>query len=236
MTGFFALLSKELHQYFATPIAYALIAVFWAASGYFFAFNVLFVSAAHMVTAFHNMSLILLLIVPVLTMRTFAEERRAGTLELLLTLPLREEAIVLAKFSAALAILLAMLAGSAAALVPLALFGRPDMGPILGGYIGVFLLGAAFLAIGIFVSSLSANQVVAAVVTWGLLALLWFVDYGAALEGGFLLARTLRHLSFSVHYLDIIRGVLNLETAVYFAGLIAVMLTASTQALKAPRS
>lgn len=236
MTGFGTVLHNELRQYFATPIAYVLVAIFWAASGYFFSFNVFLVNAPHMVTSFHNMSILLMAIMPVLTMRLFAEERKAGTLELLLALPLGEAGIVLGKFVAALAVLYLMLLGTGVAVVPLLLFGQPDLGPIVGGYIGIFLLAAAFLAIGLFVSSLSSNQVVAAVVTWGILVLLWFIDYGAALDAGYLVTRVTRHLSFSVHYVDLIRGVIASESLVYLGGIVTAMLVASTQVLRALRA
>jgi ABC-2 type transport system permease protein len=158
-----------------------------------------------------------------------------GTIELLLTLPLGERAIVGGKLLAAIVILMAMLVGSAAAVVPLCLYGQPDLGPIVGGYIGVFLLGLAFLSIGIFVSSLSSNQIVAAVVTWGILTLLWFIDYAAALFNDLILVRLLRHLSFSVHYLNLIRGVIDGTAIAYFVGLFCLMAVATCQALVSRR-
>ena len=165
MNAWYCVFARELKHYFVTPIAYVVIASFWAASGFFFSFNVLFVSAVEMVTAFHNMSLLLMLMVPLISMRTFAEERHNDTLELLLTLPLGEFSIVLAKYSALLVVLLLMLVGSSAAVVVLTIFGEPDYGPIIGGYLGVFLLGAAFASIGVLASALSTNQVVAAIAT-----------------------------------------------------------------------
>ncbi|MFQ5785403.1 MAG: ABC transporter permease [Alphaproteobacteria bacterium] len=236
MGGFVAVFRKELRTYFATPIAYALMAVFWAMSGYFFSFNVFFVSVAHMVTSFHNMSLLLLLILPLLTMRLFAEENSAGTIELLLTLPLNEVQIVLGKFAAALVVLLLMLLGSTVAVAVLLLYAQPDLGPIIGGYAGVFLLGTAFLAIGMFVSSLSSNQIVAALVGWAVLVLLWFIDYVATFQAGYVLTRTVRHVSFSVHYLDLIRGVINTGSLAYFIGLVVAMVVCTIQALRARRT
>ena len=235
MRGFAAVFRKELHQYFATPIAYALMAVFWALTGYYFSFNVFFVNVAQMVNAFHNMSILLLLIMPLLTMRVFAEENRTGTAELLLTLPLDEAAIVAAKFAAALVVLVLMIAGTASALVPLTLFGEPDLGPVLGGYIGVLLMGMTFLAIGLFISSLCANQLVAALLTWGLLVLLWYVDYVAEFASGYGLARTARHLSLSVHYTDLIRGVLPVPSVVYLCGIVLWTLTLTVQTLRLRR-
>lgn len=232
MRGTLAVFRKELRQYFGTPIAYALIAVFWALSGYFFSFSLFLANVTEMVTTFHNMSILLLLLVPLLTMRTFAEENAVGTLELLMTLPLGSAAIALGKFLAAELVLLVMLAGSAVTLIPLLLFGQPDLGPIVGGYLGVLLLGTAYVAIGLFISSLCSNQIVAAVGTWALLLVLWFADYGANVAGGYSLTLLLRHLSFSQHYLDLIRGVLSFASIAYLVGLSLIMVVLTIQGLQ----
>lgn len=229
MNAWYCVFARELKHYFVTPIAYVVIASFWAASGFFFSFNVLFVSAVEMVTAFHNMSLLLMLMLPLISMRTFAEERHNDTLELLLTLPLGEFSIVLAKYSALLVVLLLMLAGSSAAVVVLTIFGEPDYGPIIGGYLGVFLLGAAFASIGVLVSALSTNQVVAAIATWASLLFLWFMDYLVALFPGSDAVVWIQHLSLSVQYLDVIRGVLTLAAVTYFVSIIGCALVTATQ-------
>lgn len=231
MNTFACVLGRELQHYFVTPIAYVLIASFWAASGFFFSFNALFVSAIDMVTAFHNMSLLLLLLAPLLSMRTFAEERETNTLELLLSLPCGEASIVLAKYVALMIVVLLMLAGSAAAVLVLAWFAAPDYGPILGGYIGVLLLAGAFCAIGVLVSCASGSQVVAATLTWVCLLALWFVDYGAALVPGSAAVTWIQHVSFSVQYLDLIRGVIDNGAVAYFVSVIACCLVAATQLL-----
>lgn len=231
LRAFQALFARELAHYFLTPIAYVVCAAFWAASGFFFSFNALFVSAVDMVTAFHNMSLLLLLLMPLLSMRTLAEERHNDTLELLLTLPLGDGVVVMAKYAALLVIVLLMLAGSALAVAPLALYARPDYGPIIGGYAGLFLLAGAFGALGVLASALAANQVVAAVLTWLTLLMLWFIDYAAALDPGVEAVRWLQHVSFSVQYLDLIRGVLTRGAVVYFTTLAAFALVAAMQVL-----
>jgi len=236
MTRFLALLRKELAEVFATPIAYAVMIVFWVVSGYFFSFNLFFVNAMSMVTAFHNMSILLILVIPLLTMRIFSEEAKTGTLELLLTLPFTEPQIVGAKFCAAFLIMLLMLAGTATAIVPLVLFGDPDLGPILGGYLGIALLGTAFLAIGVLVSSLSRNQIVSALVTWAIIVLAWFVDYAASLNISYGLTRLATYLSFSIHYVDLIRGVLNSTTIIYFTSIVLGALSLTVLSLQRRRA
>ena len=236
MNALRALFVKELREYFATPIAFVLLAVFWALSGWFFSFGLFFVNVAQMVGSFHNMSLLLLLVMPLLTMRIFAEENKNGTMELLLSLPLAEWQIVGAKFGAAFVMLLIMLAGTASAVLPLMLFAQPDLGPIVGGYLGITLLGAAFMGVGMLMSLLTANQIVAALLTWGVLTLLWFADYASALDAVAGWRGLFLHLSFSVHYVDVIRGVLNLATVCYFVSVLTVSLVLTTVLLKGRRA
>ena len=233
---FSTLIKHELRYYFVTPIAYVVIAVFWSASGFFFSFNQLFVSAINMVSAFHNMSLLLMLMIPFLSMRTFAEERQNNTLELLMTLPISEAGLVWAKYLALMTIVLLMLLGSAVAVAILSYFGDPDYGPIVGGYIGIFLLAASFSGVGVLMSSISTNQIVAAALTWFCLLLLWFADYGASLFPSSWLVYFFQHISFSVHYLDLIRGVLTRGTLIYFISVIFLTLVASVQILRIKRS
>ena len=236
MNAFIALYVKELQELFATPIAFVLLAVFWALSGWFFSFGLFFVNVAQMVGTFHNISLLLLLVMPLVTMRIFAEENKSGTIEMLLSLPLSEAQIVLAKFAAAFTMLLLMLAGSATAVLPLMLYAQPDLGPIVGGYLGITLLGAAFLGIGLLVSALTSNQIVAALVTWGTLTLLWFADYAATLDALPGLRGLFLHLSLSAHYVDVIRGVINLGTLTYFISALVVSLTLTVAVLKGRRA
>jgi len=230
-----SLIKHELKYYFVTPIAYVVIAIFWSASGFFFSFNQLFVSALNMVSAFHNMSLLLMLMVPFLSMRTFAEERQNNTLELLMTLPVSESTLVWAKYLGLMVIVLLMLLGSAVAVVVLGYFGDPDYGPIIGGYLGIFLLAATFCSIGTLMSSISTNQIVSAALTWFCLLGLWFADYGASLAPSSWTVYVFQHISFSVHYLDLIRGVLTKGTLVYFLSVIFLTLVASVQMLKIKR-
>ena len=236
MNAFFALFVKELREYFATPIAFVLLAVFWALAGWFFSFSLFFVNVAQMVGSFHNMSLLLLLVMPLITMRVFAEENKSGTMELLLSLPLLEVQIVLAKFAAAFVMLLVMLAGSATAVLPLVLYAQPDLGPIVGGYLGITLLGAAFMGVGMLLSALTSNQIVAALLSWGVLTLFWFADYAATMDALPGLRGLFLHLSFSVHYVDVIRGVINVGTVCYFVSVLVVSLTLTVLALKLRRA
>jgi ABC-2 type transport system permease protein len=176
-----ALTVKETRALFVSPIAYAVIAVFLVLNGYSFAVTLVLTKQATLVHIFFQAAMQLVLIVPLLTMRQFAEERRVGTLELLLTSPVREIDVVLAKFAAAMAVLLAMTALTFVYALLLGVFGTPDWGPVYSGYAGLLMLAAALVAIGLAVSALTANQIVAAVVSLGLFGLLWAIDALAAL-------------------------------------------------------
>ena len=181
MTVFLALAEKELRALFVSPIAYAVIAVFLVLNGYTFAVTLFVTKQATLAHIFFQAAVQLILLVPLVTMRQFAEERRGGTLELLLTAPVREGGIVLAKFAASMAVLLAMLALTLVYGLILAIFGNPDWGPIYSGYLGLAMLAGALVSIGLAVSATTTNQIVAAVVSLGIFGMLWAIDAWAAL-------------------------------------------------------
>ena len=181
MRPFVPLLAKETKALFSSPIAYAVIAVYLLLVGYTFTASLFMSKMATLVHIFFQASVLLLLMIPIITMRQFAEERKSGTLELLLTAPIREFSIVLAKFGASMAVVLVMVALTMSYAVVLGVYGNPDLGPIYTGYLGLILLGAALTALGLMVSALTANQIVAAVVSLGLFSLLWMLDSIASL-------------------------------------------------------
>jgi len=180
MTGFLPLLGKELRALFVQPIAYVLIAVFLLVMGYAFVTNLAMTRSAALVRIMFQAAVLLLLFVPLITMRLLAEERRHGTLELLLATPAREHDIVLAKFVASMSLVAVMLAPTLVYPAVLAWFGKPDWGPIYSGYLGLLLLASLLSAIGLALSALTANQVVAATLAIGLSLLLWLLDSLAA--------------------------------------------------------
>jgi len=175
------LVVKEVRTLFSSPIAYAVIAVFVVLSGYTFTVTLFVSKQATLVHIFFQSAVQLILLVPLITMRQFAEERRNGTLELLLTSPVREIDIVVAKFIASMVVVLAMATLTLIYATVLAVYGQPDWGPIYSGYLGLVLFGAALLSIGLMLSALTANQIVAAVVSLGLFGLLWAIDTLASL-------------------------------------------------------
>jgi ABC-2 type transport system permease protein len=178
---FLALAVKETRALFVSPIAYAVIAVFLVLTGYTFAVTLFMTKQATLAHIFFQAAMQLVLLVPLVTMRQFAEERRGGTLELLLTAPVREGGIVIAKFTASMAVILSMIALTFVYALILGFFGNPDWGPVYSGYLGLALLAGALVSIGLAVSALTTNQIVAAVVSLGVFGLLWAIDAWAAM-------------------------------------------------------
>ncbi len=170
------LFHKELHATFTSPIAYTMAAVFLLVLGYTFSLTLFATKVANLNYIFHQIYVLSILLVPVLTMRAFADERRTGTLELLLTSPVREILIVLAKFLAALSLMTVMFAGSLVYAAVLGLYGDPDWGPIYSGYLAVLLNASLLISLGLLMSSLTENQVVAAALSLGTFLMLWFAD------------------------------------------------------------
>jgi ABC-2 type transport system permease protein len=176
MRSLAVLFRKELHATFTSPIAYTIATVFLLVLGYTFSLTLFATKVANLNYIFHQIYVLSILLAPVLTMRAFAEERRTDTLELLLTSPVREISIVLAKFCAALLLMIGMFVGSLAYPVVLGLYGDPDWGPIFSGYLAVVLNAGLLISLGLLMSSLTENQVVAAALSLGTFLMLWFAD------------------------------------------------------------
>jgi len=230
MSALGVLLRKELHATFTSPVAYAIGAVFLLVLGYTFSLTLFFTKVASLTYIFHQMYVLLVLLTPVLTMRAFAEERRVDTLELLLTAPVPELAIVLAKFLAALTLVALMLAASGVYAVLLGVYGEPDWAPIYGGYLALLLLACLLVAVGTLASSLTENQVVAAALSLGAFLMLWFAD-----SASYLLPAPLDlfvvNLSLIGHFTTFVSGSLFLSDAAYYLTLTLLALFLASRRL-----
>lgn len=234
MRNVLAVAERELKAYFASPLAYVVTAFFLFVAGYLFAAIVASTREATLRYLLSNVSVIWLFITPALTMRLLAEEARTGTIELLLTNPIREVEIVFGKYLAALGLLLVMLVFTLYFPLLLFIYGNPDPGPILTGYLGVVLQAAAFMGVGLLASSLTQNQIIAAVITFALLLALWLADAMAGQASG-ALAEVIRYLSVTQHFQDFPRGIVDTKDLVYFLSVIAVSLFLTTLVLQARR-
>ena len=230
MTPLPPLLRKETKALFASPLAYVLIAVFLLLLGYTFNAFLFLNNTASLVHIFFQAAVLFVLIVPLCTMRQFAEERKTGTLELLLTAPVREIHIVLAKFLASMAVLVVMLGLSLIYPCIVASYGDPDWGPLYSGYLGLLLLSASLVAMGLTISALTANQMVAALVGLGVFVLLWILDTLASLLPS-PFDNIVVSLSLLAHFTPFATGALYLSDAGFFLSLTLLGLFCSVRAL-----
>ena len=225
---------KELRSYFVTPVAYLVIGPWLALVSLFFFFSVA-AQDASLRNVFGVMIIILLFAIPALTMRLFAEEQRTGTLELLLTAPVRDWAVVLGKFIGVLCLYIVMLAITLFYPLLLALYnGNPDWGPILSGYLGILLFGMAALSIGMFASSLTSNQIASAVIGIVILVALFVIgNLGQSVGTG--LADFLGKLSISNRMDQFERGVIHLGDVIFYLSFSALVLFLTVQVIDARR-
>jgi gliding motility-associated transport system permease protein len=247
--------ARELRSYFSSPVAYVLIAAFLALAGYFFyalltAFNQTLAIYSmmrnpEMLQRFnlnemvirpllHNMSVLLIFIVPAITMRMFPEEKRAGTYELLLTSPVRIGEIVAGKFLGGLALVTIMVALSGVFGLLLFRYGNPELPMMLAGYLGLFLMATAFLAIGTLLSSFTDNVVVAYVGTLFALLVLYTIGWlGEAIEGTW--ASIVRYVSITDHFQQLTQGIIDTRDLVYFATILIVSLFLTHRSVESVR-
>ncbi len=238
MKNIWAICKKEIKTYFTSPIAYVVITVFLVLIGFFFYSLIWWFNSQSLQMAqnpsyyqqlninqmvysplFHNMSIILLLMVPLLTMRLFSEEKRRQTDELLFTSPISVNQIILGKYFASLFVLLVMLFLTGILSIFVFAYGNPELVPVLNGYLGLFLAGAAFISAGIFFSSLTENQIVSAILTFGTLLLFWILNWASYSAGG-IWKSVLNYLSFFQHFDDMTRGILDTTHLVYYLSFI----------------
>jgi ABC-2 type transport system permease protein len=229
---------RELRSYFQSPIAYIFLLVFVGAALFtFFNLNAFFARGqSDLRGLFESVPLLTVLLVPALTMRLWAEESKQGTIELLLTLPAKDHELVAGKFLASWALLAVGFAITLPLAMTVAALGNLDWGPVVGGYLGALLLGAAYLSIGQFVSALTENQILAFI----LALVLCFAFYGAGTEAfcGLFSDRTaaaLRAVGTGSRFQSIARGVVDLRDLLYYLSLTVFFLGLSVGALRAKR-
>lgn len=242
MTAFLAMLQKELASYFRSMLAYVVAAVFLVLSGYFFYTNLSFyvlmggfdLTRGLWQYQFHDMRLVLLLMTPLLTMRLFAEERKQGTLELLWTYPASDVAILAGKYVAAMVVVSTLLALTIPYALALRWFQPIDVGPLAAGYLGLWLLGASFVACGLFVSSLTDSQLVAGVVTFGVLLLFWILTWNQMAVAETALG-ALTAISLFDRFFLFARGAVDTKDVVFFVLFVACFLFATLLSMESRR-
>ncbi len=234
MRNAWIIMRREVMAYFVSPIAYVVTALFLALHGYMFSLILFFSQEATLRYLFGTMTTVLLFIAPVLAMRLLAEEYRSGTIELLLTAPLRDWELVLGKWMASVVLWATMLLFTLVYPYFLYLYGPPDWGPVITGYVGIFLFGAALLALGTLASALTENQIVAAILGVVFTVGLWVLRGAGDLVSG-PLQSLITYIALADHTLDFTRGVMDTRDALYFLSVITVALFLATRAVEVRR-
>ena len=251
MRNILAIAQKELRSYFASPIAYIVLG-FWALLYGWFFITILayFVRASMQGGQFgpqstnvnqqlirpliQNVTILVLFLLPMVTMRTYAEEKRSGTIELLLTSPVTDWQIILGKFLGAMALYGAMLAVTLLHLAILFAYGRPEWKPIVTAYLGLLLLGGCFISVGLFISSMTKNQIVAGMVTFAVFLLLWVITWIGSFSGPTIDQLT-QYLSIIDHLDDFGKGVLDTTHIIYYLSFITFGLFLTSKSVESER-
>ena len=225
------LTKRELHAYFDGPAAYVVLSVFLAITGWFFGSTLFLQNLASLRSVFSIAPFIFLFFVPALTMSSFAEDRRAGTLELLLTFPVHDWQVIAGKLLAVALFLLIAIAGTFFYAITVSMLGDLDFGATVGGYLGLFLLGLTCGAFGIFASSLTRNQIVAFILGFAIIFILFLLDKVTDFVPGWL-GGVLQYLGTDFHYQNLMRGVIDTRDVLYYLSMtaFAFLLTAYTLA------
>jgi gliding motility-associated transport system permease protein len=252
MRNILVIFKKELKSYFASPIAYLLLAIFAVIFGFFFysatRFFVLQGMQMQMMgrgmpmdvneyvirPLLTNASVIGLFLIPMITMRLYAEEKRSGTIELLMTSPVRDLEIVLGKWLAALVLYVSILGISGINIAILYAFGRPDWKPILVGYLGLILQGGCLLAIGIFISTTTRNQIIAGGATFAVCLMLWVLDWVSAYDQS-AWAKVVSYLSVVTHFEPFSKGVIDSKDVIFYLSMIFFGLFLTTRSVESLR-
>lgn len=246
---------REIAAYFVQPIAYVVMTVFLLLGGWFFfallrrfdliqqmymamqnpqGLERMNVNEMVIEPLLHNLAIVMVILVPAITMRSFAEEKRAGTYELLLTAPVRTAEVVAGKFIGAAVLVLVMIGLAGIFPLILLMFGNPEVGVMASGYLGLAFLGISFVAVGIFTSSVTQNQIIAAISCFGALLLLYVISWPAETGGG-TFSGLLRYLSLPEHFATMVRGIISTKDIVYFLSVVAVALFLTQRAVESVR-
>ena len=240
MGNIVAIAQKELRSYFVTPIAYAVVGGFTVLFAVFFMSSLSFIlrislQAGMMEGAppinineymirplFGNTGVIMLFVLPMITMRSYAEEKRSGTMELLLSSPLTNLQIILGKFFGAVSLFVVMLAATSIHIGLLFWYGEPELLPVLSGYLGLLLMGASFISVGLLISSTTKSQGVAAMITFAVLLLFWIISWVGDPASGSTGSAVLAYLSVLDHFDDFSKGVIDTSHLTYYVSFITL--------------
>jgi len=251
MRNVLAIAQRELSAYFTSPIAYVLIGFFALLFGWFFYVPLAYFEQQSMNMGMNpgqalninqmlvgptlmNTTVIMLFLFPLITMRTYSEEKRSGTIELLLTSPITDVEIILGKFLGAMLLYVAMLAITLIHIGILFVYGEPEWKPIATGYLGLLLMGGSFLSLGLFISSLTKNQIVAGISTFAVFLMLWVINWIGTFVGP-TMQSVLTFLSLTDHFDDFAKGVIDTKHVIYYLSFMAFGLFLTAKSVDSER-
>jgi ABC-2 type transport system permease protein len=252
MRNILTIAGKEIRGYFTSPIAYIVIGFFALLFGYFFYALLSFFERQSMQVTMQmggggmninqmligpllmNASVLVLFVLPMVTMRTYSEEKRSGTIELLLTSPLSDTQIILGKFLGAMTLYVALLAVTLIHVGILFIYGTPEWKPIVTAYLGLLLMGGCFISLGLFISSVTKNQIVAGMITFAVFLLLWVVNWLGSFVSPTAQA-VLAHLSITDHFDDFAKGIIDTKHLVYYLSFIGFGLFLTAKSVDSER-
>ncbi len=222
---------KEFRSYFDSPVAYVVITLFLLIAGWQFSTALFLSNTADLRTLFSMQRFILLFFIPALSMRLISEEKRLGTIELLMTLPIKDWQLVLGKFLAAYLLVAITIFLTLIHYITISILGEPDLGAAVGGYLGIILIVGVYLSIGIFTSSLTQNQIVAFIVAFVIIFTLFILRSVIVFFPGFI-ASILEYLSMDYHFDNIARGVIDSRDLIYYFSMMFLFLFLTVQSLE----
>jgi len=231
MRATLAIAERELKAFFLSPVGYVVIAGFLLLAGYMFYAPLVVMGEPTLRRWIYNTLIILMILVPALTMRLIAEERKTGTIEVLTTSPVTDSQMVLGKFLGCLGFFAALLAMTLVYPIILTRLGKPEMGPIITCYIGLLLYGATFIAIGLLMSAMSKSQVVAYITTFVLLLFLFIIEW-IAQSGSDWLASLVRYIGIQQHLENFSKGIIDTKDVVYYLSVVTLCLLLSVRAMQ----
>jgi len=251
MGNILAIAEKELKSYFASPIAYVIIGFFALVFGWFYVVSIDFFMRASLQMGMPgqgqvninsmairpllaNVSVVALFVLPLITMRTYAEEKRSGTIELLLTSPLTDFQIIMGKFLGAVGLYALMMAVTLIHIAILFIYGNPEWKPIATAYLGLLLMGGCFISVGLLISSFTSNQIVAGMATFGVFLLLWVVNWIGSFSGP-TVDKITQYLSIIDHFDDFAKGIIDTSHLIYYISFISFGLFLTAKSVDSER-
>ena len=222
---------QEIFAYFFSPVAYIVISVFLLITGWFFTTDLFLSNDSSLRSVFGFIPFIFMFFIPAITMRLLSEERKSGTIELLFTMPISDIEIIIGKYLAGLFLLIVAVLFTFPYAFTIMIIGKPDMGMLITGYLGLVLMGASYVAVGIFASTISSNQVVSFIIAFLIIFILWLINKFLMLIPPALVP-FFEYLSIDYHYENINRGVIDSRDVVYYLSLIIFMLSLAKLSLE----